>query len=462
MLEESPLDGSVNPIIEQNKFCINGKGIQMRSSYTTQLFSILSTIIIVFSQSADSKTISIPKDAESVQEAVELAVSGDEIVVSATSVHWTRRTQSPYYSSPFLQSDSKGVIIINKDISIIGKPGEGKTRIQSSYASSHNDTNTMLFVKNSTVTIQNCRIEQPLKSRYVGGINGGPVASPLYIESGQLRIIDCVFGCWIECKSNLFIDRSTIYGYAWLTGYVYILQNLQNPTIQFGPSKNGTLEILNSTIGSNTHDGYRNIIIENTEESKLILVNSAFSGGTFNVGYGSYPGANIVGTDAIAIDNSQILDLSIDGCYLQGGQGYDCAWHRFSIIEGGGNGGSGLSINNSDVNITFNNNLSSFSGGCGGCGFAIKDPYMMYPGISYEPFIIDGGDGGHGISIINSTVHVSSNTGQPSFQAYGGHGGAGAQNEDAIAQIGDNGLPISIDENSTFETTTPIQDWMVF
>ena len=132
MLEESPLDGSVNPIIEQNKFCINGKGIQMRSSSTSQSLPILSILIIVFSLPADSKTITIPKDAESIQEAVELAVSGDEIVIAATSVYWTRRIEAENYRG-FFFSDPKGVIIIDKDISIIGKPNNGKTAILTNY-----------------------------------------------------------------------------------------------------------------------------------------------------------------------------------------------------------------------------------------------------------------------------------------------------------------------------------------
>ncbi len=355
----------------------------MNITYSSKTTIILITIIhTLIAQSVYSKTITIPKDADSIQEAVELAVSGDEIVVATDSVDWTRLS----YSREYMRSDSQGVKVIDKDLVIIGKPVEGKTTIRSAYPNGHDNTNTMLLVKNSNVTIQNCYIQTPLKSRYVSAIYGGLVASPLYIESGQLKIIDCSFNCLIECKGSLVINTSTIHGYSYLYGGGYTSYNILYPAILFGHSNNESLVIQNSTISANIHDSYNNIIIDNALDSTLICKQSRFIGGTYDVGYGSYPDSNIHGSHSFSIDNCRNLRMSIDDCIFQGGKGYDARSHRHLIKQGGGDGGAGLVISNSNGEIVFDGSPSTFIGGIGGNGLANQDPV-----ITRIPVAIDGG-----------------------------------------------------------------------
>ena len=160
---------------------------------------------------------------------------------------------------------------------------------------------------------------------------------------------------------------------------------------------------------SNTQEGYCNIVIENADNSEIILRKSTFIGGTYYAGYGSYLDGHINGSDGISIEKCQGLIVNIDGCSFEGGEGSQARAQRIPVLEGGGKGGNGFAVHDSTIHLYFDSAPSLFNGGKGGDG-----------GVLFDTFI-NAGNGGDGISLINSVVTVSADIEQP-YQAFGGQG----------------------------------------
>ena len=413
------------------------------------LFTLLVLVISFISFSAFAKTITIPGDAASIQEAVELAASGDEIVVNATEVEWSKHdANNPAFYDPL------GVRIEGKNLAISGNSISGQTSIVCGSSYIFDNTNTMFFIRDSNVSLKNFYLKTPLRSRFDVRPNGGPLASPLYVESGLLKIIDCDLTCWIECHGNLRIQNSTIHGYAWLHGYGYVDLNVLDPSIHFTGQENTRLEIIDSTISSDNNDGYRNIIVENSIKSEIILKNSTFTGSVYHALPHSYP-SSISGSDGFALQHCQDIRMEIDNCLFYGGKGWDAGYHRGGSYSMSGVGGNGLSINDTAVTIHFSQGLSFFYGNTGGSG-GIQMRDIFTPSGS-----IDAANGGNGIFITNSVVAIASDISSP-YELFGGKGGAGMTQDGYTAKDGVDGLPFYMDENSKWISNSPVVDWALF
>ena len=347
-----------------------------------------------------AKAIIIPGDAKSIQEAVELAASGDEIVVNATEVEWVKRVIDQNGSTSHVVL---GVSIENKDLSVIGKPKAGKTSILCLESSRLIEKNTMLYIKNGNITFKNFYLPYPFFSSQYYLLS---IGSPIHVESGSLIIADSELNCSIECQGDLLISNSIIHGYSWVDDNIYIHHNFLDPAILFSSAAKSKLIITDSTITGNTQEGYLNVVIEYANNSEISLNKSTFIGGTYFAGYGSYLEGHIDGSDGISIKNCQDIVMNIDDCIFEGGEGNRAKAQRIPMLEGGGKGGDGLSIHDSTVKLHFDSNPSVFKGNNGGDG-----------GVLFETFI-NAGNGGNGISLTNSIVTVFSDIQQP-YQGFG-------------------------------------------
>jgi hypothetical protein len=390
--------------------------------------------------------ITIPTDADSIQEAVEIAISGDEIHIVTDTVEWTRTILDV---AKQIRSDGKGVSIINKDITITGKSDTGTTTISVHPVATFENSNTMLHIKNSQVTLKNFFLPKPFMSRWEGYFS----ASPVLIESGKLNLENCELNSWFQCTGNLSIRNSTIHGYSWQSGYGYTQHlNTLEPSIQIGPSMKASIEIVNSTISSNMGDGFQNLLILGLNQSHVRISNSRLYGGVCTVDWGSYP-SDMTGANGITIANSYDTQFTIEDSAFYGGKGYDATFHRMAEYYGGGQGGNGMFIKDSYITINFQDNNSSFNGGEGGKG-GIGLHYNSNPN---DDVVVNGGRGGDGLHLVNSTIKVNSQL--VSDYAIGGQGGSGAQLNDIIAEQGQCGQSIILDQNSKIEQLSQINNW---
>ncbi len=406
-----------------------------------------------------AKIITIPGDAQTVQEAVERAVNGDEIHLTTKNVYWTNFEDTVENGSAGY--DPNGVVIENKDIKIIGM--EPYSGIRKLGVSEFSDESSFIKVVNSHVTIENFRVEDPLKGIVVfTGASGGPVVSPIRIESGTLNIQDCYLKTLIECKGNLRITNSTILGVSWLNAIPYSSRTRLNPTLRIASTQDIEIQVINSTITSDHPDGYRNIAVENVRNSSFHFENSFLKGSTFKVGYGATPNQYIYGSDAIQFFSCQDIHISLQKITIFGGNGYPARGHRHNIIQGGGNGGDAVSLVNTTAQLLFNGASNLLTGGTGGNGLLYQYPAPFDP----DQHLFHAGNGGHGLALYDSTIMANYAPNNERIKLNGGAGGEGQAAEEwsngFSAKPGLPGKGLYIDENSELITLSSVINWNLY
>ena len=142
---------------------------------------------------------------------------------------------------------------------------------------------------------------------------------------------------------------------------------------------------------------------------------------------------NEKGLTGILIVDCTNVNLSMTGSISKGGE-RDSSIHQ--VIPAG----PGIDIINS-TNIGIYNGESRGHDGSIGWYYHYEDTYYH------------GGDGGNGLFVTNSTVHLYNHT------AIGGKGGEGDPENDILP--GQDGQPIYHDENSQIIYGTSIPDWML-
>jgi len=411
------------------------------------LIFFYSTIITV---SVDSKTIIIPDEAKSFQKAVDLAVSGDEIHVATRIFGWVESRIGPDGMSV---NEPTGVIILDKKIYLKGiLPQERPIALLSPFTRSTAESSATLKLINSTLTIENISLPEPLKGMNYGG---SPQASPTIIDHSTMNIINCDLTGYIICNGNLNIWGSTIRGYSRVAAVPYTEFTASWPSIHFFNTNNLHVNFYNSTIHSDSNYSFINVVIEKIRNSHFYFENCQFIGGSHKVGYGSFGGAP--GSDGLRIQDCENILISTQDCKFVGGEGYDAQGHRHGILLGGSNGGSGMALHNSQIILNIRDDFT-LKGKRGGNGLATEDIYQLFE----SKHIIHAGNGGHGLALYNSTLTTNQFPLENFITAQGGPGGEGMQAGEYVAEPGEDGKPIYLDGNSTIQSLSNIEHWFLF
>lgn len=390
-----------------------------------------------------------------------MAASGDVIQIATSPFLWM--PVIPYESPQHEQRG--GIVIKDKDLTIQGIGHDQPANVYTGYYHFPLKQDYMIWMENANVILKHIHLESPIYTSFATdyGINGGPLPSPIHIESGTLELFECDLTTLVECRGNLTLDYSTLRGYSWLSGYAYVRLTMPTPALHIYDTSNVMVRVKNSTVRVVEGKGYNNMVIENVSDSTLSLDNAAFYGGTYTVGYGSYP-AYQYGSDAIRVSNCQNLDIYSQLGFFKGGDGYDAQGHRHGIIEGGGNGGSGIRFIQSRANLTLSIR-NNFTGGDGGDGVSVEalSSGFQRPNVG-KYFVIHGGNGGDGITLIDSHVQYRYAGEYVTYTYKWGMGGHGAMTNEVTAQSGAPGQPIHVNANSTWENIgiTSLEDWLIY
>lgn len=410
-------------------------------NFTYYLFLGFVCVFIQINETA-SKTITIPGDAISIQEAVDLAVSGDEILLATDFVDWNPIIVESEWG---IYESHDTVYIRNKNLIIRGNLENSKTDIGRYVMGFTREEGRTLHITNSDVKIQNCNMI-PISARVIEpSAVFHPGASPIEIESGSLRLENCHYTSQIISKAQLQIIDCVIENAAYRSSSSYGGGKGGFPTIEINNSLSSKLEIINSTITSDNRSSINNLHIMDSTNTVIHIENSNLYGGNGNL---------TGGTEGLLINNCNSFEFILNGSRIIGKNAQEISRGRFGVILGGGSGGNGITVSNSIGKIYIEKSLNIIEGNNGSHGY-----------VGYGAFLseteINAGNGGHGLAILNSDIKVNFATFEDAFLATGGKGGDGAELDGRIALPGEDGLPIYIDENSTIIYETSIENWMV-
>lgn len=152
---------------------------------------------------ANAAVISIPDDAPTIESAIEIANSGDTIIVYSEEVNW------------LAPSKAGGVHISSKDLIIMGADPDNPVRINTEQSvglfNTYLETSplppspdtSMLLLEESDLVLMNLRLDKPL--RVLQPVPSGVIVydSPLHVVSGSLRMENCVWAGTVNVRGNL-------------------------------------------------------------------------------------------------------------------------------------------------------------------------------------------------------------------------------------------------------------------
>ncbi len=410
------------------------------------LFSIV-LFIVVFAVCSPSysKTIVIPGDAASVQEAVDLAADGDLVLIQSEAVDLC------------VENFVGGLRIVGKEITISGRSAENKTLINAQgiaqmfgeeYPYPRSSRTSSIWIEDASVTMRGLRMSGPLK------IVGGTAATacyygaPIYVESGSLCLVDCDLTCNIESRSNLRIERSSIQGYSYQDAQ-YDAQNTDEPCLSVLGGERIIIDIVDSTVDCNNDRGYNGVLLEGSSGAEFYLLRSVIRGGSFDDST-----ANRVaipskkGGYGFTVRDCENIRLAFDDGKVYGGEGtpMNGQWmsqHQDESELYAGNGGEGLMLERSTGFLEG----GTFIGGNGG------NSTPMLENHGFRMYMIPGGDGGYGISLRQSRLSYGN------VMAQGGSGGLSVVYEGIQLPAGNDGERWLVDDSSEAIPLSGIVDW---
>lgn len=376
--------------------------------------SLLFVCVILFGSSAAAATIEVPDQAATILEAVELAASGDVILLTTDIV------------------DLGGPITIHdKNLTIMGLSNNERALINSPYLEIYIlDVTPTISIDRAKLIIQNIYIDSP----YIYRDWYNDAASPIVIHSGTLRMVNCSIHCSIESSGNIELERTNLYGYAarWNFNPPYPNESYDRPALRVKNSENIEIDIRESYIGGDYDEA---LAVENIPNASIRVSNSILVGG---VGAKIRKQIPLPGFAAIAIRSCTDFRLDTNDSIFQGGSGVWSPYIYTSPVPLNGIGGQGLVIDDS-IGIVLS---GDFRGGNGARGL---DYLSLGPPTAGSP-------GGNGIQLIRSIVEYSD------IIAIGGKGGRPSLQDRNDG--GPDGIPIVLDEFSIFTEITGIGDWM--
>lgn len=382
-----------------------------------------------------AKTIRVPDDAPTVKDAVEMAASGDEILLDHHApVSW---------NGPITEG---GVVIVGKNLTIASTSADNRATIinqfllYSGYSCSIDTFGSLLLIEDAHVVLFNLDMD----NRYgeFPCSSGSYYAAPIRLISGSLTVQDCVIGAPIHCKSDLLVQNSTLKLNTFGTSFVYSYsESRREPGLRVESADNISVTIDNCTIGFTGSLCPYPILVNNIHNSELIVTNTQIAAGHYAV---RWPYASPPSSPGFHVVNSTNLNIDFSGSTCWGGNGRT---NSINVLKGG----DGLLVENSEIVLCY----GYFIGGKGSRGFFYLD--HIHPESLYN-----AGQGGTGLALKNSHVLYKN------ISYKGGSGGdeleVGEKDTDWYFYIppGLEGEPLSMDDISTFQEITDVDVWEIY
>ncbi len=429
-------------------------------------------IILIAAFALNAKTITIPGDATVLQDAVDMAESGDEILIQTTRVE-IHQPPETYLRWWMMES---GLIIQNKNLKIIGDTN-GKIKISTDgnlewpitlaicplYPEEGYDvTNyydpllSAIWIENSTVTFENLEID---KIDIAGGMEVS--TSPIQLINSIALIKNCNIHCPIFTDSSISIYDSMMDG--------VLSQNIirytppydaafEIPVLYVHDLENAQIEIQDSII--NSDEGIVNgaVWFANCRDTIIKISNTSIQAADAkqNSMFGSgYRACFLDGGVGVKIIGSEDCEFDFENSQIVGGKGLKN--YQFGIdpfyfqSEEIGFGGAALSILNSNISI---NNCVCIGGQGAEFNTSIFDDELDYLEIPLET---NHCQGGAGLELINSTARIKN------LNAIGGKGGPAFEyNGETIILPGKDGPSILLDETSHLNVLSHVEDWYFY
>lgn len=406
---------------------------------------------LFLSLATQAKIIHVPSDAASVKEAVEMAVSGDEILINSDTVSWI--------SKP----GEGGIVIKGKNLVITGNSSSSHTLIHPVQIFYYPDYTkafqvepnfSLLWIENSQITLRNLKTTIPPDAGTHSSAYTISKTAPIRLLSGSLTLENCVLNGSIETHGSLALRNSTLLADNNYKSFPYHTHDTFEYALTVSSATDIAVEMDHAVIdaldqktneGGTSSTGYLSALFQNLNNSRITMKNSQILGGYFSNDYRS-PSYNS-GSHGLSIVNCRNLTMELNSSSISGGAGNSLGMRTLNLDPPGSAlpGGDGAFIQDSTLTLIG----GVFVGGKGGSGNErIPEAYKE---------AITPGQGGNGLSLIRSTAFYQN------LHLQEGTGGILERNGSPTLEIGGKaGLPLFMDEVSVFQEITSLAEWYVY
>lgn len=287
---------------------------------------------------AFAKTITIPADAATLQDAVNLAASGDEIVLGTEIVQILNYSKNPDHSG---YADT--LVISDKDL-MIRSGGDQPAQLVSAmdiWSSTY-----MICIIDSTIDFDRIHVTQPARANTSLFSQG---AAGVLIQSGIVAINDSYLNCPVVTQANLALQNSTIQGNSMQTSsYPYYYFSNSNPCLTIGPAEGIQVRIMNSVITAEGNYGFVSFVANQVVDSTLELFDAEVIGGDFDFLPFTRGNPIKVASPGMLLSDCREFTIWINRIAVRGGNGGPAPNVPGNGLNAG-SGGDGIQINRSSV-----------------------------------------------------------------------------------------------------------------
>ncbi len=413
-------------------------------------------------QAAHARVINLPEEYASIQEAVEAAFSGDVIQINQ---HDTVDLLENDLSKNLLER-FKGIVITNKDLTIIGTIPNERVRITQSGSVYYNDIyhynglihhsgpysclspmsgDNALVVDNSLVEIKNLTFYSPS----IDCSHSDFSMAPIQVVSGKLTLDNVHITGIFKVRGDMEIKDSVIDSNSYRISYHpyrFLADKIAISAIYIYQNDSPDIRISDSEIIRDIAIGSRAITFEKILNAKVHIERSCIQSGYLTCGHITMSVCDRAteedkGLAGILITDCSNVVFDMHGSATIGNsKPYPMVKKTRKKIPAG----PGIEIMNSqDITIRGGECI----GGDGASG-------QMGINIDENPQLpVDSGNGGYGIYATNSSIILSN------VKAIGGQGGVGDPSKDI--KPGEEGLPIFQDKNTTIVYDSMVNNWEI-
>ena len=412
---------------------------------------VSSCVFLACNPYAFARIINLPEEYPSIQEAVEAAVSGDEIHVNQHDVCLLNASlpDGAFFAHV-------GILVREKDLSIVGTAPDERVRVKTNgflyYDRAYpsippQSEKNALIIDGSNVILKNLVFDCPR----MDCMHLYSCSAPVQIISGKLTLDNVNATGSFKVQGDLEIRNSVVScnGYVRTNDYHWDPFKNAVPAIYVYGCNSPSIEIVDSEIDCNTDVGARAVTFDGASGVRARFENTSIESGCQNgSSFSSTDGRYWIKRDetkglaGVFVVNCTNAVFAMTGSETIGdGKNYDTNKPQRKRNPGG----PGIEIANCrDVTIQGGRCIGG-EGAQGQMGIDI-DEWPQKP--------VHSGDGGCGLFITNSSVFLNQVT------AIGGRGGEGVVGNGIEA--GADGAPIYYDGDSTVVFGSGVEDWAIY